>query len=208
MPFLPEAGLGAFPQSRHKFIILDRDGVINIDRDDYIKTVDEWVPIPGSLEAISRLTKAGYTVGVATNQSGLAKGYFTLETLNAMHNKLNALLQKIGGKIDAIAYCPHNDTDNCNCRKPRPGLILSLESQLAIPAKHAFLVGDKKSDLLASIAVGSQPILVRTGKGTATENALNRDPLFENIPVFENLAQFVDTLLRTTTRSIDSDKNL
>lgn len=164
MIHLSNAGLGNFPQSSHKFIILDRDGVINIDSDDYIKSADEWVPIPGSLEAITRLSKSGYKIGVATNQSGLARGYFNADDLEAMHNKLHHLLAIQGGKLDAIAYCPHSESDNCSCRKPLPGLIHTLEKQLGETATNAFFVGDKRADLLAGIAAGCQPVLVRSGK--------------------------------------------
>ena len=159
--------------SNVKLVILDRDGVINEDRDDYVKSVDEWIPLPGSLEAITLLNQAGYQVVIATNQSGLARGYFNMNDLHAMHHKMDQLLKQLGGHIDSIFFCPHSDTQACECRKPKSGLMKeialrykkndSLKPLLGIP-----MVGDSLRDLQAGIALGASPHLVLTGKGQRT----------------------------------------
>jgi D-glycero-D-manno-heptose 1,7-bisphosphate phosphatase len=133
--------------SPSRLVVLDRDGVINEDSDDYIKTLDEWIPIPGSIEAIARLSRAGYKIGVATNQSGLARGYFDEVTLANMHAQLCALVEEEGGQVDAICYCPHGPDDNCHCRKPAPGLLEQLSEELQIPVAGAWFVGDSGKDL-------------------------------------------------------------
>jgi len=177
-----------------KLIILDRDGVINVDSDDYIKTPDEWIPIPGSLQAIARLNAAGYKVAIATNQSGIARGYYDIATLNAMHEKMSHLLALENGVIDNIAYCPHGPDDHCNCRKPLPGLLLNLAESCSANLSDCFFVGDSASDLHAADNAGCKFALVKTGKGLRTINTLSEDDL-KNIPVFENLAGFVSWLL-------------
>ena len=152
-----------------KLVILDRDGVINHDSDNYIKSLDEWQPLPGSIEAIARLSKAGFDVCVATNQSGLARGYFDLTTLNQMHRKMKDLVEEQGGRIDKIEYCPHSPDDNCFCRKPLPGMyqhILSCYPDID-PGK-VYVVGDSLRDLKAADAAGCPSILVTTGKGNRT----------------------------------------
>ncbi|GAA6136083.1 D-glycero-beta-D-manno-heptose 1,7-bisphosphate 7-phosphatase [Oceaniserpentilla sp. 4NH20-0058] len=171
-----------------KLIILDRDGVINYDSDDYIKTVDEWQPLPGSMEAIGKLTQAGYTIAVATNQSGIARGYFSVDTLNAMHEKMIKLAAEHGGKFAHIAYCPHGPDDHCDCRKPLPGLIHQIESALNVSAKDCYMVGDSYRDLEAGIAAGMKPVLVRTGKGKRT---IEKHPELKEGLVFKNLDSFV-----------------
>ncbi|OUR61151.1 D-glycero-beta-D-manno-heptose-1,7-bisphosphate 7-phosphatase, partial [Bermanella sp. 47_1433_sub80_T6] len=118
-----------------KLIVLDRDGVINYDSDDYVKSVDEWIPLPGSMEALAKLTQAGFKIAIATNQSGISRGYFTVATLAAMHQKMLTLATEAGAKIDYIAYCPHGPDDNCDCRKPLPGLIHQIEQALNMSAK-------------------------------------------------------------------------
>ncbi len=170
-----------------KLIILDRDGVINKDSDHYIRSVDEWIPLPGSIEAIARLSRAGYSIAIATNQSGLARGYFTEETLKAMHQKMLDLVVSEGGKIDCIQYCPHGPDDQCCCRKPLPGMIEQIEETLNIPASSAWVVGDSLRDLEAGQAVGCKVALVKTGKGVRT---LNKGEGLDNVPVFEDLAAF------------------
>ena len=175
-----------------KLIILDRDGVINYDSDNYIKTVDEWMPLPNSIEALSKLTKAGYKIAIATNQSGIARGYFTLETLNDMHRKMNKLATEAGAEINYIAYCPHISEDKCDCRKPLPGLIHQIETALNISAKDCYMVGDSLRDLQAGSAAGLKPILVLTGKGQRT---LDKDEGLAGVPVHSNLKAFIKELL-------------
>lgn len=176
-----------------KLVILDRDGVINEDSDDYIKTLDEYIPLPGSLEAIKRLKQAGYQVAVATNQSGISRGFLTVDTLNAMHDKLNALLAETDVKIDGFFYCPHGPDDGCDCRKPNPGLYQQISQKFNVPLKGIPVIGDSLRDLEAARAVGAKPILVRTGKGLRT---LVAGKGLKDIPVYENLSEAVDALLK------------
>jgi D-glycero-D-manno-heptose 1,7-bisphosphate phosphatase len=176
-----------------KLVILDRDGVINEDSDDFIKSVDEFIPLPGSLEAISRLKQAGYQVAVATNQSGLSRGYLNLDTLNAMHDKLNILLAEVGGSVDGIFYCPHGPDEGCECRKPKPGLYNQISQQFNVSLEGVPVIGDSLRDLEAARSVGAKPVLVRTGKGLRT---LAAGKGLEDIPVFDNLAEAVDGLLK------------
>lgn len=173
-----------------KLVILDRDGVINADSSNYIKSVQEWIPIPGSIEAIAHLYKCGFTVVVATNQSGLARGLFDLDDLEAMHAKLRDLVETRGGEVAAVFYCPHGPDDRCNCRKPKPGLIDAIEAEFDVSALDAPLVGDSLRDLQAGLAKGCHPILVKTGKGQKTLEQLteNPSPEFEKLPVFDDLA--------------------
>lgn len=175
-----------------KLIILDRDGVINEDSDEYIKTPDEFIPIPGSLEAITRLNHAGYMVLVATNQSGIARGYFSMDTLNQIHDKLKRLLNAYGGHVDGIFFCPHGPEDNCHCRKPNPGLYEEISQRLDIDLDAVPAVGDSLRDLQAARSVGALPVLVRTGKG---ERTLAKGEGLQDIPVFADLASYVDHLL-------------
>lgn len=175
-----------------KLVILDRDGVINEDSAEFIKSPDEWNPIPGSLEAISRLNHAGYKVAVATNQSGLARGLFDVLTLNAIHHKMHQLLSKKGGHVDAIFYCPHGPDDGCSCRKPEPGLLKEIEKRYGSNLTDVPVMGDSMRDLDAAIAVDAIPILIRTGKGINTEKAL---PAGNAIPVYDNLESAVEALL-------------
>lgn len=178
-----------------QLIILDRDGVLNQDSDDYVKSADEWIPIPGSAEAVGRLCQAGYTIAVATNQSGLARGYFTQADLNAMHDKMTRLTAEYGGKFSCIAYCPHGPDDACDCRKPLPGLIHRIEEQLGVSARGCWIVGDSIRDLEAGVAAGCRPALVRTGKGAGSEAKLASVPTLKETPVFDDLAAFADRLL-------------
>ncbi|MGI9279765.1 MAG: D-glycero-beta-D-manno-heptose 1,7-bisphosphate 7-phosphatase [Endozoicomonas sp.] len=175
-----------------KLIILDRDGVINEDSDNYIRTVDEWIPLPGSIEAIAKLSRAGYRIAIATNQSGLARGYFSEETLDAMHQKMRDLVTAEGGKIDCIKYCPHGPDDQCRCRKPLPGMIEQIEETLNIPAASAWVVGDSLRDLQAGQAMECKIALVKTGKGIRT---LDKGVGIEGIPVFEDLSTFTNFIL-------------
>lgn len=183
-----------------KLIILDRDGVINQDSDSYIKSPDEWIPIPGSLEAIARLNRAGYTVAVATNQSGLSRGYFDLKTLSAMHRKMEVLLSEHGGQIDAVFYCPHGPDDGCQCRKPSPGMLHEIGERFHANLKKVFFIGDTINDMKAATAAGVKPILVRTGKGEKTELILDENN-FSDVPVHHDLKSAVDNLLSKTSNS-------
>ena len=145
-------------------IILDRDGTINEDRDDFVKSVDEWVPLPGALEAIARLNHAGWQTVVATNQSGLGRGLFDMATLNLMHTKMNAALARAGGRVSAVFFCPHTPEDRCDCRKPLPGLYLQIGERFGVELTSVPVVGDSVRDLEAAVAAGCAPHLVRTGK--------------------------------------------
>lgn len=151
-----------------KLIILDRDGVINHDRDDFVKSADEWIPLTGSLDAIAFLTQAGYTIAVATNQSGIGRGLFTMQELSEMHQKMHKLVQQAGGQIDGIWFCPHTAASQCQCRKPEPGMVLDIINRFSAKANEVYMVGDSLRDLQAIAAAGGKPILVRTGKGQKT----------------------------------------
>ena len=173
-----------------KCIVLDRDGVINEDSDAYIKSADEWQPIPGSIGAIAQLKQAGYRVFVVTNQSGLARGYFSLADLNAMHQKLAGLLAEYNCAVDGIEFCPHLPSANCSCRKPGTGMLEAIERKYAVKLDGCLFVGDSLNDLVAAETFAMQPVLVKTGKGTAT--------LQENTPsgtqVFASLSEVVESL--------------
>ena len=178
-----------------KLIVLDRDGVINHDSDDYIKTTDEWVPIDGSLEAIARLNQGGYTVVVASNQSGIARGYFDIETLTAMHRKMAMLLEKLGGHVDAIFYCPHGPKDNCDCRKPKPGMLLEIGQRFNVSLEDVVFIGDSVTDIKAAANANARSVLVRTGKGEKAEKILKAENT-NDIPVFDDLADAVTAILQ------------
>jgi D-glycero-D-manno-heptose 1,7-bisphosphate phosphatase len=151
-----------------RLIILDRDGVINHDSDQFIKTPDEWRPIPGSLEAIARLSHAGFRVAVCTNQSGIGRGLFDMATLNAIHNRMHRALALAGGRIDAVFFCPHTSEARCECRKPQPAMMLEASRRFGADVATVPCVGDSLRDLQAADAAGAQPILVLTGKGEST----------------------------------------
>lgn len=168
-----------------QLIILDRDGVINHDSVDYIKSPQEWRPITGSLEAIARFNRAGYRVVIASNQSGIGRGLFDVDALNAINRKMDALLAPLGGRIEAVYYCPHAPHDQCACRKPRCGLFRQIAEQMNVDLENALAVGDSLRDIQAALAVGAKPILVRTGNG---EETLKSGLLPAGIPVFDNLA--------------------
>jgi D-glycero-D-manno-heptose 1,7-bisphosphate phosphatase len=176
-----------------KLIILDRDGVINRDSDDFIKSPDEWVPLPGSLEAIARLNQAGYRVAVATNQSGVARGLFNMVALNAIHQKLHASAQQIGADVDAIFFCPHAAADNCDCRKPKSGMLRAIGKRFDTSLKGVPTVGDSLRDLQAGYVLGCTPYLVLTGKGEKTRDKGGLPP---GTQIFKDLAAVVDHLLR------------
>ena len=177
-----------------RLVILDRDGVINEDSDAYIKSPEEWIPIPGSLEAIARLNRAEYKVVVATNQSGLARGLFDFDTLNRIHEKMHRALAEVGGNIDAIFFCPHGPDDKCACRKPQGGLFHDIARRIGVSLLNVPAIGDSLRDLQAAETVGAQPILVLTGKGKKTLKQLGPESE-SGIPVFDNLAATIDCLL-------------
>lgn len=168
-----------------KLVILDRDGVINHDSDDYIKSAEEWIPIDGSIEAIARLNQAGYNIAVASNQSGIARGYFTISSLNAMHEKMHEYVQLAGGHIDGVFFCPHAPSDQCDCRKPEPGLLYEIADRFSVSLDNVFFIGDSMSDINAAKNANARPLLVRTGKGQITENKLTDN----SVPVFNDLSE-------------------
>jgi D-glycero-D-manno-heptose 1,7-bisphosphate phosphatase len=180
-------------------LILDRDGVINQDSDDYIKTLEEWIPIPGSIEAIARLSGAGYQVCIATNQSGLGRGYFELDVLEEIHQHLADLVERAGGSLAGIFYCSHLPDEGCACRKPRTGLITAIEAELGLSAQGAWFVGDSLKDLQAAQRHGCKPLLVTTGKGQKTLAQLRSAEVDlvspETVPVYGNLAEATDAIL-------------
>ncbi len=177
-----------------KIIILDRDGVINQDSTNFIKNESEWIPIPGSLEAIAKLCKNGYTVTVCTNQSGIGRNLFTLEDFENINRKMNTLINSFGGVLSGIFYCPHTDQDNCYCRKPRTGMILDIIRKFNIDnVSNLYMVGDSLRDLIAINAVGGKPVLVKTGKGNGTVKDLS---IPSNTLIFNDLYQFTQYLLK------------
>lgn len=180
-----------------KLIILDRDGVINHDSDEFIKSPDEWLPIKGSLEAITQLSQAGYHVAVITNQSGIGRGLFSTDTLSKIHQRMIEQLRQLGGEIKSISFCPHHPDDNCDCRKPKPGLFNELAARLNRPLTGVFAVGDSLRDLQAANTAGATPVLVKTGKGKTTIKQLqqNQAPELGEVETHNNLASFVDTML-------------
>lgn len=174
-------------------IVLDRDGVINLDSDTSVKSVDEWIPIPGSLEAIARLNYGGYRVVVASNQSGLARGLFTIDDINAMHRKMHRELARLGGQIEAIFFCPHSESDRCRCRKPKPGLLEDIGNRLQADLTEAPVVGDSFRDIQSAWAVGATPLLVLTGKGKRTLAEYAQE--LGGISVYKDLSAVADDLL-------------
>jgi len=179
-----------------KLIILDRDGVINHDSAEFIKSPDEWHPIDGSMEAIAHLNQAGYVVVVATNQSGISRKLFDMETLNAIHQKMHHAAQHVGATIDAIFFCPHAADFNCDCRKPKPGMMREIANRYDIELKGVPVVGDSLRDLQAGFIVGCAPHLVLTGKGQSTVIAGGLPP---GSVVHKNLAAVVSHLLKNQT---------
>jgi len=177
-----------------KLIILDRDGVINQDSDEYIKSVDEWEPIPGSLQAMGRLFQAGYTLVIVTNQSGIARGLYDLETLHAMHSKMGRMLEQYGGHVDAIFFCPHGPKDNCDCRKPKDGMFQEIIKRYQCDLKNVPAIGDSLRDLQAAKSAGAEPILVKTGKGEITIANTEASEL-EGIAIYSDLAEATDAIL-------------
>ena len=176
-----------------KLVILDRDGTINHDSDQYIKSPAEWKPIKGSLEAIALLTQNGYRVVVATNQSGIARGLFDMATLNSIHDVMHKAVAQAGGRIDAVFFCPHAADANCECRKPNPGMLLAIGRRMSVPLDGVPFVGDGLRDLQAAAAVGAAPVLVLTGKGRKTQKD---GGLPQATRVYPDLAAFVNDFLK------------
>lgn len=181
-----------------KLVILDRDGVINVDGSPIIESPDDWEPIPGSLEAIARLTQAGFHIAVATNQSGIARNILSLETLHAIHQRMHEAVREAGGHIDVVVFCPHSDANECSCRKPMPGMLYTINERLGLDLAKVPMVGDSLRDVQAAMAANALPVLVRTGKGQQTleEHGL------EHVPRFDDLQAFVEDYL-----SSDSDES-
>lgn len=178
-----------------KLVILDRDGTINQDSDDYVKSADEWKPLPGALEAIARMNQAGWHVVVASNQSGLGRGMYEVSDLNAMHAKMHQLLAAVGGRIDTVFYCPHTPMDQCNCRKPAPGLFEQIADRYGMDLHNVPTVGDTARDLVAGMALGCEPHLVLTGKGAAFKGRSLPDSFPAQTRVHNDLSAFADFLL-------------
>ena len=173
-----------------KLIILDRDGVINEDSDDYIKSPDEWIPIAGSLEALGKLSQNGFKVIIITNQSGIGRKIFSIEMLNAIHKKMSINLAQYGGVIDGIFFCPCSPEENCNCRKPKSGLYNEVSDRLQISLENVFCVGDKITDIQAAQNAGARPILVKTGKENDDSGNIPK-----NIPIYDDLLSFVNKII-------------
>lgn len=170
---------------KQNLVILDRDGVINQDSDDYIKSPEEWLPIPGSLEAIAKLSKAGIRVVIATNQSGIARGYYDESVLAEIHRKMTDAIEQQGGQLAGIFYCPHGPDDGCSCRKPKSGLITQIAETLKIDTRNVPFVGDSVRDIEAALAGGCTPILVKTGNGEKSAKKLTSP-----VAIYEDLLDF------------------
>lgn len=173
-----------------KLIILDRDGVINYDSAEYIKSPGEWLPIPQSLEAIALLNNIGYTITIATNQSGIGRGYYSHDILKNIHEKMQHALKTVGGVVDSIFYCPHTPGEQCGCRKPKPGLLQQIAEHYDMELSGTAFVGDSYRDIQAARAVGCQPVLVRSGNGVVTL----KNPDLKTIRAFNNLMDFAKSL--------------
>jgi len=180
-------------------LVLDRDGVVNEDSDSYVRSVTEWHPIPGSLEAIVALSRAGYTIAIATNQSGLGRGYLSLEDLEAIHARLYREVEALGGHIGGIFYCPHRPDEGCRCRKPATGMLEAIERAFGESPRGAIFIGDSVKDLLCAAAYGCRPVLVKTGKGRATLATIQAGEAglsgTERIPVYDDLAMAARAIL-------------
>ena len=178
-----------------KLIILDRDGTINRDSDDYIKSPDEWLPLPGAIEAIARLCQGGWHIAIASNQSGLGRGLFDLATLNLMHDKMNKLLAAAGGRVDAIFFCPHLPQDHCQCRKPLPGLFENIGERFGVALDQVHAVGDTLRDAQAAALAGCQTHLVCTGKSEDYSGSTPPENFPPQTMVHDNLSAFADWVL-------------
>ena len=188
-------------------LVLDRDGVINEDSEDYIRSLADWHPIPGSIAAIANLSGAGFTIVIATNQSGLSRGLFSLGDLEDIHDKLCGQVEEQGGKIAGIFYCPHLPQEGCSCRKPATGLLEAIETELGESPRGAIFIGDSLKDLQAARACGCQPVLVKTGKGAVTASGLQAGELtladHQAIPIYDDLAAAARAILQQLPASKD-----
>lgn len=181
--------------SNMKLIILDRDGTLNQDRPDYVKSPEEWLPLPGALDAVARLNHAGWHVVIASNQSGLGRGLFDVSTLNAIHAKMHKMLAAVGGRIDAVFYCPHAPEENCHCRKPAAGLFEQIGERYGLELHGVPTVGDSVRDLLAGVAVGCEPHLVLTGKAVSYRTRKLPQTFPTATQTHTDLSAFADFLL-------------
>ncbi|PIZ04557.1 MAG: D-glycero-beta-D-manno-heptose-1,7-bisphosphate 7-phosphatase [Gammaproteobacteria bacterium CG_4_10_14_0_8_um_filter_38_16] len=175
------------------FFVLDRDGVINIDSPDYIKSADEWIPIPGSIEALVLLVKAGHSIVIATNQSGLNRGLFSLHDLDHIHQKMLKMISRAGGKIERIYFCPHRPDEGCDCRKPKTGLFEKMKQDFKLNLAEVIYIGDSQKDVDVAKAVGCQFVLVKTGNGEKTLATIGNNP---DLLVFDDLLAAVTYLLK------------
>lgn len=182
-------------------IILDRDGVINYDSVEYIKSPDEWLPIPGSLDAIAQLNRSGFRVLIVTNQSGIARGYYDIDTLDLIHEKMMQELASVGGYIEEIFFCPHHPDELCSCRKPQPGMLFQIAEKYPINLQETFFIGDSIGDIRAAQTAGCMPILVLTGNG---EHTLAKYPELMSIPNFPDLARAVEYVLSQQSNKHES----
>ena len=185
-----------------KLVILDRDGTINSDSDDFVKTPEEWMPLPGALEAIARLNHAGWHVVIASNQSGLGRGLFDVASLNAMHAKMHKMLAALGGRVDAVFYCPHSPEESCHCRKPLPGLFEQIGARFGVPLFGVPTAGDSARDLQAGAAAGCEPHLVLTGKSAPFSDGGQPDGLPVGTVLHKDLSAFVDYIIERGIRPL------
>ena len=185
-----------------KLVILDRDGTINSDSEDFVKSPEEWMPLPGALEAIAQLNQAGWHVVIASNQSGLGRGLFDVASLNAIHAKMYKMLAAVGGRVDAVFYCPHSPEESCNCRKPLPGLFEQIGSRVGVPLKGVPTAGDSSRDLQAGSAAGCEPHLVLTGKSLQYRGGGQPDGLPVGTRFHTDLSAFSDFLLERSSKAV------
>lgn len=188
-------GLSNMREEQQPLVILDRDGVINRDSDEFIKSPDEFIPLPGSIESIANLCRAGFRVVIASNQSGVGRGLFTRETLERIHGKLRTEVEAVGGAISGIYFCPHRPDANCDCRKPKPGLLLQIAREFDCELDGVPTIGDSKRDLDAAAAAGATPVLVRTGNGRRTEKELDENC---DVAVFDDLRAAAAAIISAT----------
>ncbi len=177
-------------------VILDRDGVINHDSDNYIKSLEEWIPIEGSINAIANLSKSGFLIAIATNQSGFARGLFDEFTLANMHSYMCSLVEEAGGQVDGVFFCPHSPDEDCSCRKPKPGLLEQIEKEFSVSVTGAYFVGDSEKDIDVALSKSCIPILVKTGKGSKTLKALSASKL-SSLIIVEDLQSAADYILKS-----------
>ena len=187
-----------------KLVILDRDGTINADSDDFVKTPEEWIPLPGALEAIARLNHDGWHVVIASNQSGLGRGLFDVASLNAIQTKMHKMLAAVGGRVDAIFYCPHSPEESCTCRKPLPGLFEQIGARFGIALKGVPTAGDSLRDLQAGAAAGCEPHLVLTGKSAAFQGGGRPEGLPAGTVLHADLSAFVDFIIERGVRPVSA----